>query len=298
MSHVSGLVAEIDLLLPPSGLSGLVREFSEDYLRRTRAGMWDDSRAALSPLELDSRERILDVGCGTGELSRVLAAESPGAVIGCDADPELLRAAGEFVPAVAGDAHRLPFPDDTFDLVVCQALLINLPDPAAALDEFARVSTDLVAAVEPNNEAVEIESSVRAEGALERRARDAYLDGIDTDVALGADAREAFDDATLEVLETRRYDHVRTIEPPYSDGAVRAARRKATGAGLADDRETMLDGPLTAAEYDELRSEWRSMGRDVIDQMEEREYRRAEAVPFFVTVGRLSDGADTRTHQG
>ncbi len=264
-----------------------MREFSEDYLQRTRQGMWDDSRKALAPLALESRKRILDVGCGTGELSRVLEAESSADVIGCDADPDLLAAARDHVPVVAGDAFRLPFPDDTFDLVVCQALLINLPDPAAALREFARVSSDCVAAIEPDNAAVEIDSSVDAEGPLERRARQAYLEGVPTNVALGADARDAFETAELEVCETRRYDHVRTVEPPYSEGALLAARRKATGAGLADDRETLLAGPLTEAAYDDLRGSWRQMGRDVIAQMETREYRREEAVPFFVTVGRV-----------
>ncbi|MFU8869893.1 class I SAM-dependent methyltransferase, partial [Natronococcus sp.] len=97
-----------------------MREFSEAYLERTREGMWDDSRQALAPLELDSRERVLDVGCGTGELSRVLAAECPGEVVGCDADADLLEFAGEHIPVVAGDALRLPFADDSFDLVVCQ----------------------------------------------------------------------------------------------------------------------------------------------------------------------------------
>lgn len=264
-----------------------MREFSEDYLSRTREGMWDDSRDALEPLNLDSRDRILDVGCGTGELSRILAAESPGEVIGCDADPELLAAAAEYLPVVAGDAYQLPFPDGAFDLVVCQALLINLPEPAAALTEFARVSTDLVAAVEPDNAAVEVDSSVDVEDALERCARRAYLEGAPTDVALGADASEAFEDAGLEVLATRRYDHVRTVEPPYSDAALRAARRKATGDGLADDRTTMLSGSLTEREYDELRRAWREMGRDVIEQMQTREYRREESVPFHVTVGRV-----------
>ena len=268
-----------------------MREFSEDYLHRTREGMWDDSREALEPLALESRDRILDVGCGTGELSRVLREETADetTVIGCDADAELLAVVRDRapIPVVAGDALRLPFPDDSFDLVVCQALLINLPDPAAAVAEFARVSTDLVAAVEPDNGAVEIDSSVDREGDLERRARAAYLDGVSTDVALGADADEAFERAGLEVCETRRYDHVRTVEPPYSRAALVAARRKATGAGLADDRETMLSGALTEAEYDDLRGSWREMGRDVISQMEAEEYRREEAVPFFVTVGRV-----------
>ena len=270
-----------------------MREFSEDYLRRTREGMWDDSREALEALELGSRERILDVGCGTGELSRVLREEAAddATVVGCDADLELLAVARDrdaSIPAVAGDALRLPFPDDSFDLVVCQALLINLPDPSVAVAEFARVSTDLVAAVEPDNGAVEIDSSVDAEGRLERRARRAYIDGVRTDVALGPDARGAFEDAGVEVRETRRYDHVRTVEPPYSEMALVAARRKATGAGLADDRETMLSGALTEAEYDDLRGAWREMGRAVIDQMESGEYRREESVPFFVTVGEVS----------
>lgn len=264
-----------------------MREFSETYLERTREGMWDDTRAALEPLDLESHERVLDVGCGTGELSRVLAAECPGEVIGCDADPDLLEIAGEHVPVVAGDALHLPFPDDAFDLVVCQALLINLPEPAAALREFARVSSDLVAAVEPDNGAVEVDSSVPTEESLEARARRAYLDGIATDVTLGADAREAFREAGLEVLETRRYDHERTIEPPYGETALTIAQRKATGAGLADDRETMLEGSMNDEEYDDLRGSWRSMGRDVIEQMEARSYRRTEAIPFFVTVGHV-----------
>ncbi|MDG5760936.1 methyltransferase domain-containing protein [Natronococcus sp. A-GB1] len=266
-----------------------MREFSEAYLERTREGMWDDSQRALEPLELGSRERVLDVGCGTGELSRVLAAESAGEVVGCDADLELLEFAGEHVPVVAGDALRLPFLDDSFDLVVCQALLINLPDPEAAIREFARVSSDLVAAVEPDNGAVAVDSSVASEERLEDRARRAYLEGIETDVTLGADAREAFTKAGLELVETRRYDHERTIEPPYGEAALTIAQRKATGAGLSDDRETMLEGDLTNEEYDALRSEWREMGRDVIEQMEERTYRRREAIPFFVTVGRVTE---------
>ncbi|WP_247002290.1 class I SAM-dependent methyltransferase [Halosolutus gelatinilyticus] len=264
-----------------------MREFSEDYLRRTRVGMWDDSREALEPLELRSRDRVLDVGCGTGELSRVLAAECSGKVVGCDADPTLLRPAREHVPAVAGDARRLPFPDGAFDLVVCQALLINLPDPEAAVSEFARVSADLVAAIEPDNGAVEVDSSVDAEAPLERRARRAYLEGVPTDVTLGAGAKTAFTGADLDVLETRRYDHVRTIAPPYDERALTTARRKATGSGLADDRDTLLESDLSEEEYDALRSDWRAMGRDVIEQMSDRDYRRTETVPFYVTVGRV-----------
>ena len=269
-----------------------MRDFSADYLRRTREGMWDDSRAALEALSLDDRERILDVGCGTGELSRVLAEESPGEVIGCDADRTLLARAADSVEVVAGDAHRLPFPDDTFDLVVCQALLINLPDPAAAVAEFARVSSELVAAIEPDNGAVTVESTVDAESTLSARARRAYLAGVDTDVGLGADARGAFASANLDVVSTVRYNHARRVEPPYETTALEAARRKASGAGLADDRETMLASDLSQTEYDELRAAWREMGRAVVDQMGEGRYTRIETVPFYVTVGQLATDGD------
>ncbi len=269
-----------------------VREFSADYLEDTRRGMWDD-RAALADLELDSRERVLDVGCGTGELSRVLAEESaadgtPAEVVGVDADPDLLAVAREEagIETVAGDALRLPFPDDAFDLVVCQALLINLPDPAAAVAEFRRVSTDLVAAVEPDNAAVAVESTVETESDLAARARRAYLSGVETDVTLGGSGtREAFDAAGLAEVSTRRHVHARTVEPPYADRDLRAARRKASGEGLADDRATLLAGDLSADEYDDLRTDWREMGRSVIEQMRAGEYRRAEVVPFYVTVG-------------
>jgi SAM-dependent methyltransferase len=262
-----------------------VREFSAEYLRTTRRGMWDDSRVALDPLELGTRSRVLDVGCGTGELTAVLREETPGSVVGLDADRSLLAHADSRV--VQGNALELPFPDDTFDLVVCQALLVNLPDPAAAVAEFRRVSSDLVAAVEPDNGAVSITSTADPEARLAGRARDLFLAGSETDAALGADAVTVFEDAGLDGISTRRYDHERRVAPPYSESAVEAARRKATGEGLADDRETMLAGDATAEDIDDLRQAWRSMGREVIEQMQAEEYRRRETVPFYVTVGRV-----------
>jgi len=264
-----------------------VRQFSADYLEATRTGMWADSRTALTDLGLADCERVLDVGCGTGELTRVLREETDATVIGVDADTGLLAEAAAAGPVVAGDATRLPFADDAVDLVVCQALLINLPEPARAVREFARVASERVAAVEPDNGAVTVESTVDSEPALARRARRLYLDGVETDVTLGAAAADAFEAAGLDVVSTRRYDQVRTVEPPYGEGAVEAAQRKATGDSLSGDRATILNGGTTAEEYDALRERWRAMGRDVVAQMQAEEYERRETVPFFVTVGQV-----------
>ncbi|MFB6172830.1 MAG: class I SAM-dependent methyltransferase [Haloarculaceae archaeon] len=245
--------------------------------------MWEDSREALADLRVADCDRVLDVGCGTGELSRVLAEETDGAVVGLDRDRSLLARAP--VPTVQGDALSLPFPDDSVDCVVCQALLINLPDPGAAVREFARVATDRVAAIEPDNSAVSVTSTVAAEAPLARRARALYLTGVETDVDLGADAAGLFREAGLTDVRTRRYDHERTVAPPYSAAAVEAARRKATGAGIESDRETLLAGAATPADLDALRESWREMGREAVEQMQAGDYRRREVVPFFVTVG-------------
>lgn len=245
--------------------------------------MWD-SRVALSPLSLSNRDRILDVGCGTGELSSVLAEESSHRVVGIDRDQHLLREAS--VPTIQADAIELPVRDDTADLVVCQALLINLPehDVERAICEFIRCSSDLVAVVEPDNSAVTVESTVPEEIALAKRAREHYIRGVGTDVTLGA-VPDLLREHGLTDVKTRRHDHVRTIEPPYDETAFEATKRKATGSRLAQQRETLLAGGMNDEEYETLRSEWREMGRTVIEEMQTGEYHRTETIPFFVTVG-------------
>ncbi|MEM4780116.1 MAG: methyltransferase domain-containing protein [Halalkalicoccus sp.] len=262
-----------------------MRRFDADYLEETRRGMWEEI-GALADLELGSRGRIVDAGCGTGELSRVLDRESSAEVLGIDADRDLLRVAREHVPVLAGDAARLPLREDAADLVVCQALLINLPEPRRALEEFVRVSSELVCAIEPDNGEVEVDSTVEREGRLARRAREHYIDGVGTDVTLGAGSEELFDRAGLSDVRTRRYVHEKRVEPPYDEAALESAKRKATGAGIERDRET-LAGSLTTEAIDALRTEWREMGREAISQMQAGEYERVERVPFYVTVGRV-----------
>lgn len=261
-----------------------MRRFTAEYLETTRDGMWADSREALAELQLETRERVLDVGAGTGELTSVLQEECTGEVVALDADPSLL--AHFSGSGVSGDATRLPFRDETFDLVVCQALLINLPDPATAIAEFSRVASECVATVEPDNSAVTIESTVDAEPPLARRARELYLRGLATDATLGA-VPALFEENGLTDVTVSQYNHARTIEPPYTEQALESARRKASGEGLETDRETILAGDTTAETFDTLRQDWRAMGREVIRQMQEETYRQREIVPFYVTVGHI-----------
>ncbi|MFB6299475.1 MAG: class I SAM-dependent methyltransferase [Halobacteriales archaeon] len=272
-----------------------MRRFSADYLATTRREMWTGDRDALEPLEISERDRILDVGCGTGAFTAVLASEATPEtmVVGVDADRSLLDHIDAEIP-VAGDACRLPFADDSFDLVVCQTLLINLPDPDVAVEEFKRVARETVAVIEPDNSAVTVSSTVETEPSLARRMRQAYIDGIDSDVTLGSDAVELFADAGFDAIDTRRHDHVKRIEPPYSEADLTVAREKATGSALDDVQSTLLAGDMSVDEFERFREEWRTMGRSVAEGMQDRTYRRVETVPFFVTIGRvpIDDGRE------
>ncbi len=96
-------------------------------------------------------ERVLDVACGTGIVARRVAPHvgSHGKVIGLDLNPHMLtvaRAAAEreglAIEWHEGRAEKLPFPDGSFDLVLCQFALMFFADQRAALAETHRVLTD------------------------------------------------------------------------------------------------------------------------------------------------------------
>ncbi len=89
-------------------------------------------------------DRVLDLGCGTGIVTRVLRERLGGAarVIGLDANPQMIAKARQLTPEVdwhEGNAMALPFPDASFDLVLCQEMLQFANDRAAALREVLRV---------------------------------------------------------------------------------------------------------------------------------------------------------------
>lgn len=101
-------------------------------------------RAGLRSLE---GLRILDVGCGRGELLRRFLSfgASPNSLFGIDLLPEHVEAARHLAPhleVTCGSAEKLPFPDACFDLVTQFTLLTSVLDDEikrAIADEMARV---------------------------------------------------------------------------------------------------------------------------------------------------------------
>jgi SAM-dependent methyltransferase len=88
--------------------------------------------------------RVLDVACGTGIVAREAALRvGPGGfVAGLDLDPGMLAVAARVAPGIAwrrGSAESLPYPDRSFDAVVCQFGLMFVPDRCRALHEMRRL---------------------------------------------------------------------------------------------------------------------------------------------------------------
>lgn len=94
--------------------------------------------------------RVLEVGCGTGATLRMLVRrpDFSGKAVGVDQSPEFIAAAQRFVSGEpgaermefdVGDAHKLDFPDGSFDVVFAHTLISHVTDPFAVLREMARL---------------------------------------------------------------------------------------------------------------------------------------------------------------
>ena len=116
-------------------------------------GRYEDTARQLEPVSahvvrlagLVSGERVLDVGCGTGNAA-LLAAQAGAGVVGVDPAARLLsvareraEAAGVSADFVPGTAESLPFPDASFDAALSVFGVIFAAEPERAIGEMLRV---------------------------------------------------------------------------------------------------------------------------------------------------------------
>ncbi len=109
-----------------------------------------ERRQMVEDLELKPGDVVLDLGCGPGLWTRLMAEQvAPnGKVIGADLSPSLLRYAvdvactsvADLTAFVMADFYRIPFADDTFDAVFFGNCLAYVSHAVSLLEEHKRVT--------------------------------------------------------------------------------------------------------------------------------------------------------------
>lgn len=255
---------------------------SAEHFGDTRDHWWnlDFLRLMAKRWKLDDVRDVLDVGCGVGHWGMLIASvmRENVRVTGIDREPSWVTQASARALACGldgrfsyrqGEAQRLPFPDDSFDLTTCQTLLIHLPDPGAAIAEMRRVTRPggLVAVAEPNNlteslllDSISNQASIDEIVELVRfqltceRGKIALGEG---DNSLGDRVPGLFVAEGLTEVEVHVNDKATAVFPPYAADAQRAfaedARdrmaRRFWNFSEADTRRFFLAGGGSEADF-------------------------------------------------
>lgn len=111
-------------------------------------GRWSQLMAPLLVqfAEIQDGEKVLDVGCGTGSLTRALLDAGPAVqVTGIDGSDQYVEIGRKNVDSgranlEQGDAQSLPYADDSFDKCVSLLVMNFIPDAAKAVNEMKRVT--------------------------------------------------------------------------------------------------------------------------------------------------------------
>ena len=118
----------------------MAKEYDDSRDGRVVSGMYREviRRAVSLP-----GDRVLDLGCGNGNLIRMLGEVKQVSCWGADLSPQMIREAGknlgEGVNLAVADAASLPYGDGQFDIVICNASFHHYTEPERAVEEIRRV---------------------------------------------------------------------------------------------------------------------------------------------------------------
>jgi SAM-dependent methyltransferase len=121
-------------------------EYQDESSFATRAAAWANAtgpsatQLAFEAVAEIAPVRVLEVGCGRGELAERVARELGAEVTALDQSERMVELTrGRGVEARVGDVQALPFDDGSFDCAIAAWMLYHVPDLDRALAELARV---------------------------------------------------------------------------------------------------------------------------------------------------------------
>lgn len=159
-------------------------------------------RLLLSRLELEPTARVLDVGCGTGNLLACVADQFPQVeLVGIDMCRPMLEQGcsklGDRAQFIQADSERLPLPSKYFDVLLNTHCFHHFPDQARAVSEMYRV-------VKPGGEVFVVDGW--RDGPWGHMIYDRLVPAFEGDVlhASRARFRKLFEEAGFEVLHQQR----------------------------------------------------------------------------------------------
>lgn len=195
-------------------------------------------------------DRVLDVGCGTGVVTRDLAQRvgHQGQVVGIDPSTRLIQEALRrldqkglkgCVEFQRADGAALPFPDGSFDLVVASAVFGHVPNGMEVLKEMVRVARPggTVLAFDHDIDTIVINAADRD---LTRRIVHAYCDRYFTSGWAGRELYAIFREAALEEIQVLPLMHTSTEFGPYWQRMAERLSTVAVKTGVVSEQEAGL----------------------------------------------------------
>ena len=192
-------------------------------------------------------DRVLDVGCGTGVVTRDLAQRvgHQGQVVGIDPSTRLIQEAlrPREEKGVKGriefrcaDGAALPFPDGSFDLVVASAVFGHVPNGMEVLKEMVRVARPggTVVAFDHDIDMIVINAADRD---LTRRIVHAYCDRYFSSGWAGRELYGMFRQAALEEVQVLPLTFTSTQFEPYWKRMVERLSTVAVKTGVVSEQE-------------------------------------------------------------
>jgi len=224
------------------------RELAARLELRAKAPDEIEARAAyLGLLGVAEGNRVLDIGCGSGVVTRELARRvgPSGRAVGVDPSPAFFAVARELAEAEKlagrmefhqGSALDLPFPDGAFDVAIAATVLSHTPGGEAAIPEMARVvrrggrvgvfdlDTDMTSVTHPDR-------------ALTRRIVAAASDATAVDGWLSRRLPRLFARAGLEDVRVRGFFPLDAEPRGFYAGMMERAAETAVTTGAITDAE-------------------------------------------------------------